>query len=306
MMLPNNPQFFIDENHPANEMILRVLRMDLGETSSKLIEYYDDCLLYIGRIKSNGKGTFKTYPVFVEGNSGVIIAAVLGTHAVAIRYANPSFRKDALTAGAAANFNYKGNAVDLGSDWVFLGAELDIKKVRHALANTMDTYEHSVRQRHAEQELKEAVARGNESLIKADFPSNIALIEFLRSRRPDAPASAAAPTGFGTWNLGIHPDILDYLWKSLPAKAAISTSTRSWLVYGTPILVNSQTGIIFAYATGTPHLGLRLPQKARIEFEDRKLINQQPELGHDWFAFDMFRNETDTVRWIGWASGYTK
>jgi len=59
---------------------------------------------------------------------------------------------------------------------------------------------------------------------------------------------------------GTHPDLSDHLWGALAAKLP---GTCGWVVYGRPVLIHPESGVIFAYAGGTHTYALRLPPVVR-------------------------------------------
>jgi len=56
--------------------------------------------------------------------------------------------------------------------------------------------------------------------------------------------------------LGAHPDLVTRLWDEL---GGILPEDCRWVVYGTPTLVRSASGVVFAFANGTHTYALRLP-----------------------------------------------
>ena len=61
--------------------------------------------------------------------------------------------------------------------------------------------------------------------------------------------------------LGAHPNVVTRLWNTF---ASALPSRCNWVVYGTPVLVNPASAVIFACALGTIY-ALRLPRDARTE-----------------------------------------
>lgn len=56
--------------------------------------------------------------------------------------------------------------------------------------------------------------------------------------------------------LGSHPDLVTRLWDEVTVKLPVKCQ---WIVYGTPVLVNPSTGIIFSFGGGTHTYAFRLP-----------------------------------------------
>lgn len=61
------------------------------------------------------------------------------------------------------------------------------------------------------------------------------------------------------YELGVHPDIVEQLWR---VDQALPLSSR-WTFWGHPALVHPQTGVIFAVAIGTLGIVARLPPRLR-------------------------------------------
>lgn len=92
---------------------------------------------------------------------------------------------------------------------------------------------------------------------------NAGVLSYLKSRQfivqyPPSIAPAAVDKPY--WNLGTHPDLVERLWddltRDLPADCR-------WVLYGTPVLVHPQSGIVFGFAHGTYPYALRLPPAVR-------------------------------------------
>lgn len=77
-----------------------------------------------------------------------------------------------------------------------------------------------------------------------------------RSKESCAPESVDDPY----CNLGTHPELVSWLWDELTAKLP---EVCKWVVYGSPVLVNPKSGIIFGFAGGTHTYALRLPPAER-------------------------------------------
>jgi hypothetical protein len=61
--------------------------------------------------------------------------------------------------------------------------------------------------------------------------------------------------------LGAHPNVVTRLWNTL---SVALPAQCNWVVYGSPVLVNPSSAVIFACALGTSY-ALRLPEEARSE-----------------------------------------
>ncbi len=61
--------------------------------------------------------------------------------------------------------------------------------------------------------------------------------------------------------LGAHPNLVTRLWNNYAAELPAQCN---WVVYGTPVLVNPGSSVIFACALGTSY-ALRLPKDAQSE-----------------------------------------
>ena len=61
------------------------------------------------------------------------------------------------------------------------------------------------------------------------------------------------------FELGVHPDIVEQLWRLDQALPAPSR----WVVWGHPALVHPETGVIFAVAIGTLGIVARMPPALR-------------------------------------------
>jgi hypothetical protein len=59
--------------------------------------------------------------------------------------------------------------------------------------------------------------------------------------------------------LGTRPDLVEWLWTHMQGSVP---SSRRWVVLGTPVLVNPDSEIVFAFAAGSNYT-LRLPAHTR-------------------------------------------
>ena len=95
-------------------------------------------------------------------------------------------------------------------------------------------------------------------MVNFTHPANQKLIAYFESRNPRDhqreldPATVDDPYS----TLGTHPEIVERLWDELGG--ALPASCR-WILYGRPVLVHPETGVVFGYAGGTLTYALRLP-----------------------------------------------
>jgi hypothetical protein len=84
--------------------------------------------------------------------------------------------------------------------------------------------------------------------IILNTPQNAGLVRYLQPRAEllsTKPSLQSPPPG----NVdGVHPDIVVRLWDELGSKLA---ENCRWVLLGAPILVRWDTGIVFAFGTGT-------------------------------------------------------
>ena len=73
-------------------------------------------------------------------------------------------------------------------------------------------------------------------------------------------------------HLGTHPELVSRLWDRITSALPVRCN---WVVYGAPVLVRPDTGIIFAFAGGTSTYALRLPPKQRAELVDAAMRRAQ-------------------------------
>jgi len=107
--------------------------------------------------------------------------------------------------------------------------------------------------------------------------------------------------------LGTHPDLLEYFWDKVAIKLPMKCR---WIVYGTPVLVNPVSGVIFGFAQGTSTYAFRLPPK---EFQEAinagaSRVHTYPaipslnkavsifdlkDIGKEWIFLSWLKMETD-------------
>jgi hypothetical protein len=107
--------------------------------------------------------------------------------------------------------------------------------------------------------------------------------------------------------LGTHPNAVTKIWNTFGAALPVQCN---WVVYGTPVLVNPASAVIFAFAGGTVY-ALRLPNDARSEALERGLstvhkfsdgaVLDLADIGNGW-VFGAARNEEQ--RWCVRAFEY--
>jgi len=141
-------------------------------------------------------------------------------------------------------------------------------------------------------------------MTNPDIPANKKVLAYLKKRaRRDA--ELVSPPGDPKKDYlgsGAHPDIVERLWKNL--NQALPTDSRR-LVYGTPALMNPDTGEILAVAIGTSY-AIRLP--ARLAGQKRPegtsnvitwfggtKLDLASDFGEDWVVGKWSQDET---KWI--------
>src|SRR6476469_2042727 len=105
--------------------------------------------------------------------------------------------------------------------------------------------------------------------IDVDFtnPANAGILRHLQrgpscSVAHDLAACSPESVDDPYMNLGTHPDLMSRLWDEITTALPVRCN---WVVYGAPVLVRPDTGIIFAFAGGTHTYALRLPPEQRAE-----------------------------------------
>jgi len=111
--------------------------------------------------------------------------------------------------------------------------------------------------------------------IDIDRPENTGVIGYLcslemrsgsnpRDRYSCSPDSVSDHNGLST-----HPDLIIRLWDEITAELPVRCE---WVVCGHPALVRPDSGIVFAFATGTFTYALRLRPAARAELAAAALV----------------------------------
>jgi hypothetical protein len=139
--------------------------------------------------------------------------------------------------------------------------------------------------------------------VAFDHPVNAAVLRHLgRNWDESRPGNrSAGPEVFDLFrnSLGTHPDLADRLWKQITVKLPVSCA---WVVYGRPVLVHPDTGIVFAFAGGTHAYALRLPEKERQEalaagakrvWHYTDATWDLDDLGAEWIFGGCFQQEQD-------------
>ena len=112
-----------------------------------------------------------------------------------------------------------------------------------------------------------------DNTISVDFnhPANVGILAYLESQdrllnsaseARHIPSCTPASVKQPYMKLGCHPDLVTRLWDELTVKLPIKCQ---WIVYGTPVLVNPSSGVIFAFGGGTHTYAFRLPPKEQQE-----------------------------------------
>ena len=151
-----------------------------------------------------------------------------------------------------------------------------------------------------------------EPSVEIENAANASVIAFLKTgirkaqlseekmRVYDPPALAAPDIAHSQ----IHPDIIERIWRL----AAVMPKDCRASVYGAPALVHPETGVIFAFGTGTAYF-LRLPAAAAAEaikagaFTNHRWsfggdMDIRQQLGEEWIGGRWLQNEP---AWCLWA-----
>jgi hypothetical protein len=92
-------------------------------------------------------------------------------------------------------------------------------------------------------------------------PANRKLIAYLLAHSPPDRAAETNPRTIKDpyYSLGTHPEIVGRLWDELGA----GLSRCQWILYGRPVLVHPDSGVVFGWAGGSLTYALRLPDTER-------------------------------------------
>jgi hypothetical protein len=146
-------------------------------------------------------------------------------------------------------------------------------------------------------------------------PANQGIIACLKhiARNWRGPLSCHPSEAYDPYyHLGTHPDLVERLWDKLTVK--ISVDCR-WVLHARPVLIHPETGIVFAFATGTHTYALRIPQafrpqsllaKAghRYEYPGGKVL-ELSEYDGDWFFGGRFEGEEEICFLAYQSAGHT-
>ncbi|MCC7207689.1 MAG: hypothetical protein IT323_10295 [Anaerolineae bacterium] len=297
-------------DHPDNIALLRLLDLDLGAPDAYLDSHFEDCVEWLSRARPTLE-TYKGHRLFIEPESGVVLAAVCGGRAVALNLGTPGNRKRAVEAGAPTALRVGGVVIDLGGGWVVGTGNLDLDTVRRMLAVAGSAYSRQALNARIREDLEHAHTRTDELRVDMSHPVNQRTLAYLLRR--GVPASMAAPTGVGILGLGIPPDVAEAFWVT-SFQAGVNRALR-WLVYGRPALVHPATGVIFALLLkDNESMALRLPPGRHAEAlramprRDRSRIlggvRSLPEVGEAWIVFSMVAFRDERLEWCAAAYAF--
>ena len=98
--------------------------------------------------------------------------------------------------------------------------------------------------------------------IDTKHPANAGVLRFLRQSAKESLSVARGEVSCSPdslkdpyYTLGTHPELVEILWDTITTRLPVSCR---WVVYGAPVLVRPDTGIIFGWAGGTMTYALRL------------------------------------------------
>jgi hypothetical protein len=69
-------------------------------------------------------------------------------------------------------------------------------------------------------------------------------------------------------HLGTHPELVAHLWDEITEELPVSCK---WVLFGTPVLVRPESGIVFGFAGGSSIYALRLALPERLTFDSAVL-----------------------------------
>lgn len=301
---------FLRPDHPDNIGLLRLLGCALGTSDPHLDMHFDDCVEWLARARPTLE-MYKGNRIFVEPESGAVLAAVCGARAVALNLGTAANRRRAVDAGAAATLTVDGNVFDLGEGWVFGVGSLDLDTVRRMLAVAGSAFARQALNARIREDLEHAHTSTDELRVDMSHPINQKTMSYFFRR--GIPASMAAPAGVGILGLGIPPDAADTFWET-PFQAGVDNALR-WLVYGRPALIHPATGVIFAaLLKDNESMALRLPPGRHAEAlraaprRDRSRIlggvRNLSELGEAWIVFSMAAFRDERLEWCAAAYAF--
>lgn len=131
-------------------------------------------------------------------------------------------------------------------------------------------------------------------VIKLDFKHklNAGILKYLKSSWNTHPEpKSCAPEDFPDpyKQLNTHPELVSWLWDVMCEKLP---ETCQWIVYGKPVLIHPETGIIFGFGHGDQVIGLRLNldkigEAIMAGMEDEVELDEgnslySDDIGNDW------------------------
>lgn len=106
-------------------------------------------------------------------------------------------------------------------------------------------------------------------MVRLDHPANLGVISYLaaperlgRSASVAAQRDECAPSDVPDpyYSLGTHPDLVARLWDELAS--GLPADCRR-ILFGTPVLVRPDSGVLFTFAGGTHTYALRVPPEVK-------------------------------------------
>jgi hypothetical protein len=131
------------------------------------------------------------------------------------------------------------------------------------------------------------------SPIQFEHPANQGILAFIRDMKslyPNAPQEQSVAEA-DLYQIHTHPDLIEYFWGG---------RQKPWIFLSRPILVHPVSGIIYAMATGTDTIALRLPQEEReIAFLDTQYGQQSAgfmaaSIGAEWAFIRPYQKGVET------------
>jgi hypothetical protein len=135
-----------------------------------------------------------------------------------------------------------------------------------------------------------------------EHPFNIKVLQYLSSGKKTESPSFASPDSVPDpyMRQGSHPDIVQRVWDEIGTSLPVDCRC---LIYGTPALIHSKSGVILAICNGTQY-NLRL---TAVDFRDAidkgvptitkwstgKEMNSIIDLGEDWIFGSWSKNEIE-------------
>jgi hypothetical protein len=110
----------------------------------------------------------------------------------------------------------------------------------------------------------------DETVRILENPANVGIIACLEdlTRNWRGPHSCHPDEAYDPYyQLGTHPDLVEHLWDKLTVQLPLDCR---WVLHARPVLVHPQTGVVFAFATGSMTYAFRLP------VPHRAVLGEQP------------------------------